>query len=224
MGIGFEKTFSGVATLIALVGTILIYGHQQKMAAKDKDDKYKLRVRDAAKLVVMQIDHAENVINRALSESNIGPSLPKIIGESEWEKNKHLLVEHLKSHDLDLINKFFVTCEQLEETRKQMITLNSEQLNEKARCVQRETSQFVVEKIKENFSPGSHLPSQTNSVFEDEMQPFVVLLDKYYTSQMLNGFSPAYGGYFLGKISNENNQKLKGTDTYRELRNISQMN
>lgn len=224
MSIPVEETFSGVATLIALVVTVCIYVDQQKTAIKDKDDKYKMRVRDAAKLVVMQIDHAESVINRALSESNITPSLPKIIGESEWEKNKHLLVEHLKNHDLDLINKFFVTCEQLEETRKQMIMLNSEQLNEKARCVQRETSQYVAEKIKKDFLPSEYSQSQMNLSFEDEMQPFANRLDHYYLTKMLNGFNPSYGCYFLDKIRNENNQKLKGTDTYRELRRISQMN
>ena len=63
-----------------------------------------------------------------------------------------------------------------------------------------------------------------NLSFEDEMQPFANRLDHYYLTKMLNGFNPSYGYYFLDKIRNENNQKLKGTDTYRELRSISQMN
>ncbi|WP_305829867.1 hypothetical protein [Photobacterium leiognathi] len=223
--ISTESTFSGITTLLAIVVTFYTYSDQKK-SLKDKEHKEKLeqviiQQREAAKLVVMQIDHADSVIKIARKNKKISAVLPKFIGESEWDKNKHVLVERLKSTDLDFINSYFIACEQLEETRKIIVNLQAEQLNEKARCIQQELAREIV-KIQEHCDEYT-LPADVEDLQKTKVLPFFNRFNYMYISPALGEYEPQYSQNLLTQVLFESNLEIKTTMAYRTLREIAAM-
>lgn len=213
-----ESTFSGIATVGVIIITFYTYEDQKKekkrIDSEEEKNRTTTRQRDSAKLVVMQIDRADAVMKSAKKNGFISATLPKFIGESEWDKSKHILVDRLSSTDLDFINSYFIACEQLEESRSIVVNLEAEQLNEKARCIQRVLSTKVASEIEKN-SPTDETKNNLFS-FSDQLRNFYINLD-------YGQYNPNYQKLFFAQVLNENDTNIKGTTAYKALRAIAEM-
>ncbi|PSW58760.1 hypothetical protein C0W54_21075 [Photobacterium kishitanii] len=243
LDVNISDTFSGITTLVAIVVTLYMYDEQRQLQRekdreekdKDREEEEKIKLkdreeekkriatkqRDAAKLVVMQIDHADSVIQSAKKSKKISATLPKFLGESEWDKNRHILVERLNITDRDLINRYFVACEQLEETRKIVVNLQAEQLNEKARCIQQQLSSQIVE-IQSQCDEYT-LFTEIEEIQKNKVLPFFNRLDFLYIKQPLGDYDPQFSTNFLTQVLYENDIEIKGTTSYQSLREIAGM-
>ncbi|PSW68687.1 hypothetical protein C0Z01_14090 [Photobacterium kishitanii] len=175
----------------------------------------------AAKLVVMQIDHADSVIKLAKRDNKISITLPKFIGESEWDKNKHILVDRLDSTEMEIINTYFVACEQLEETRKITVNLQAEQLNAKARSIQHQLAEEIV-RAQIDCNEYSQV-DEINDILNKDVIPFSNRLDFLYKNQSFGEYEPQYFHNIFTQILNQKNIEIKGTAPYSKLRNIAGM-
>ena len=66
--------------------------------------------RNAATIVVMDIRHAEQVVQSILEKGMVDRFLKNILSENNWAKYKHLFASDLSSDDFAAFNRFFDSC------------------------------------------------------------------------------------------------------------------
>src|SRR5690606_30326637 len=66
--------------------------------------------RNAATVIVMDIRHAEQVVQSLLEKGNIDKSLKRVLSENNWGRYKHLFATTFSPDDFAAFNRFFDAC------------------------------------------------------------------------------------------------------------------
>jgi hypothetical protein len=114
--------FTGVVTFLVGIVAMFLY-------FKQKDD-FKS---DTASIILMEIRQAEELIDELVNKSigsSINSSIVLLLPTNNWNKYNYLFIKDLDQDELDLINRFYSKCSQID---KVMLQLNiSTQLEQKA--------------------------------------------------------------------------------------------
>lgn len=100
--------------------------------------------RNAARVVLMEIRNAEQLINRLRAERVIHIT-GSILPTNSWGKYNHLFADVLDQDELDMISDFYSKAEGLEEQRKRVINAIPVSVDEKAKHIQRKLVDMAVE-------------------------------------------------------------------------------
>lgn len=125
-----------VAFITFLVGTFVIYLY----IAQKNDHK-----RDAANIVLMELRHAENIIDQTKGGEILEVS-QALLPTNNWTKYNYLFIGDLDRDELDLINNFYNQCELIDKAATQMSI--STQLEQKANHIHNEIVKLAMEESK----------------------------------------------------------------------------
>lgn len=83
------------------------------------------QMRSAATLLKGQIDNIEKSVTLLYNDSDLGNAsvykLKVILQENMWEKYRHLFVKKMTKSEIDLVQSFFDSAEQIEKARKDIV-------------------------------------------------------------------------------------------------------
>lgn len=131
----FDSNFF-VAVIAAIVGTSAIY-----LYITQKNDKK----RDAANIVLMEIRHAEKMIDQIRGGGTI-EMLQTLLLTNKWSKYNYLFIEDLDRDELDLINNFYNQCSLIDNSLTQLSI--SYQLKQKSDHIHNALADLAIEEIK----------------------------------------------------------------------------
>jgi hypothetical protein len=92
---------------------------------------------NAATIVIMDIRHAEQVVQSILEKGVVDTYLKNILFDNNWEKYKHLFAGSFSQDDFLAFNRFFGACSEISEARRRMLTVFDAGLSAKAEIAQR---------------------------------------------------------------------------------------
>lgn len=92
---------------------------------------------NAATIVIMDIRHAEQVVQSILEKGNVDTSLKNILVANNWEKYKHLFANNFSQDDFSAFDKFFGACSEICEARNNMLSVFYAGLTAKAEIAQK---------------------------------------------------------------------------------------
>jgi len=128
-----------MAFVTFLVGSFVIY-----LYIKQKND-YK---RDAASIILMEIRHAEKVVERMkMSGITVSVSIDSILPTNNWSKYNYLFIKDFDQDELELINNFYNQCSLIDNALMQ-INL-SRQLEQKANYIHQSLVQMARDSISD---------------------------------------------------------------------------
>lgn len=125
-----------VALITFFVGTFVIY-----LYITQKDD----HKRDAANIVLMELRHAENIIDQ-IKSSEIVETSQVLLPTNNWTKYNYLFIGDLDRDELDLINNLYNQCELIDKSVAQMSI--STQLEQKANHIHKAIVSLAMEESK----------------------------------------------------------------------------
>ena len=92
--------------------------------------------RNAATIILMDIRHAEYVVQSILEKGAVDTFIKKIIAENNWSKYKHLFASDFSQDDFLAFNRFFEACVDISEARSRMLEVFNSGLRAKAEKLQ----------------------------------------------------------------------------------------
>lgn len=92
--------------------------------------------RNAATIVLMDIRHAEHVVQSILEKGTVDTFVKKIITENNWSKYKHLFASDFSQDDFLAFNRFFEACVDISESRTRMLEIFNSGIRAKAEKLQ----------------------------------------------------------------------------------------
>lgn len=92
--------------------------------------------RNAATMIIMDIRHAEQVIQSILEKGSIDTFMKDVITENNWSKYKHLFASKFSQDDFASFNRFFDSCVDISVARSKMLDVFHAGLCAKAEKVQ----------------------------------------------------------------------------------------
>lgn len=90
----------------------------------------------AATIIIMDIRHAEGVVQSILERNQIDISTKDVLSENNWSKYKHLFAKNFSQDDFVAFNRFFDSCVEMSDARKRLREVFYTSLNAKAQLVQ----------------------------------------------------------------------------------------
>lgn len=96
----------------------------------------KAEKRNAATIVIMDIRHAEQVVQSILEKGAVDTFVKNILLENNWEKYKHLFAGNFSQDDFSAFNRFFGACLEISEARSRMMEIFNAGLCAKAAVAQ----------------------------------------------------------------------------------------
>ncbi len=79
--------------------------------------------RNAATIVIMDIRHAEQIVQSILEKGVVDTYLKNILFDNNWEKYKHLFAGNFSQDDFSAFNRFFGACLEISEARRRMLAI-----------------------------------------------------------------------------------------------------
>lgn len=154
---------------------------------------YKLKKRsekrNAATIIVMDIRHAEQVVNALLEKGVVDRSLKDILLENNWTKYKHLFASDFSQDDFSAFNRFFVSCVEISDARRRMLEVFYSNLNAKASFAQQKLLEIDALKVPDGLVKRQQIIEAIN--FED-----YVFEPNEPKQRILNNLE------FMGRLSN----------------------
>jgi len=117
--------------LVALVVYVLSKRHEKSSAAT---------------IIIMDIRHAENVVQSILERDQIDIYTKDVLSENNWSKYKHLFAKDFSQDDFVAFNRFFESCVEMSDARLRLREVFYTSLNAKAQLLQEKIHEV------ENFS------------------------------------------------------------------------
>jgi hypothetical protein len=90
----------------------------------------------AANIIVMDIRHAEGVVQSILEKGTVDISTKDVLSENNWSKYKHLFARRFSQDDFSSFNRFFDSCVEMSDARGRIREIFYTGLNTKARIMQ----------------------------------------------------------------------------------------
>jgi hypothetical protein len=119
------ENFKNLATPIAGIVALVVYWMSKR------NEK-----RNAATIVLMDIRHAEHVVQSILEKGAVDTFVKKIIAENNWSKYKHLFASDFSQDEFLAFNRFFESCMDISEARTRMLEIFNSGLRAKAEKLQ----------------------------------------------------------------------------------------
>ena len=153
-----SSAFLGTITL--LVGSSAIY-----LYTKQKKD-YK---RDAANIILMEIRHAENMIEQLKKGSSTSMDTP-LLPNNNWNTHNYLFIKDLDRDELDLINNFYNQCLLIDKALPQL-NINF-QLEQKSNHIHNTLVQMALSESKVSDDEKTNIHS-----FNQKKQRFLKIIE-----------------------------------------------
>jgi hypothetical protein len=136
----YSNFFVGITTLVVGGFAIFLYYKQKR------DHK-----RDTASIILMEIRHAEKVVERMKSSGvEISNVMEILLPTNNWVKFNHLFIKNLDRDELDLINNFYNKCAMIDIALGQIGISN--QLEQKGNYIHNALVQLAKESLDQvNF-------------------------------------------------------------------------
>lgn len=125
-----------LAATAFLVGTFAIYLYISQK------NNYK---QDAANIILMEIRHAESIIDQIKKSESIEAS-QILLPTNNWSKYNYLFIKDLDRDELDLVNNFYNQCELINKSLSQLSI--SSQLEQKSNAIHSALVQLAMEESK----------------------------------------------------------------------------
>ena len=120
----------------------------------------------AATIIIMDIRHAENVVQSILEKDSIDISTKDVLLENNWSKYKYLFANDFSQDDFASFNRFFESCVEMSDARMRIREVFYTTINTKARLLQekifsienlstpevQESANLITKEINESFS------------------------------------------------------------------------
>ncbi|CDT34653.1 hypothetical protein VCR14J2_300173 [Vibrio coralliirubri] len=90
----------------------------------------------AATIVVMDIRHAESVVQSILERNQIDITTKDVLSENNWSKYKHLFANDFSQDDFAAFNRFFESCVEMSDARMRLREVFYTSINAKAQVLQ----------------------------------------------------------------------------------------
>jgi hypothetical protein len=90
----------------------------------------------AATIVIMDIRHAESVVQSILEKDQIDINTKDVLFENNWSKYKHLFAKDFSQDDFAAFNRFFDSCVEMSDARNKLREVHYTTINTKARLMQ----------------------------------------------------------------------------------------
>jgi len=90
----------------------------------------------AATIIIMDVRHAESVVQSILEKNQIDISIKDVLFENNWSKYKHLFAKDFSQDDFAAFNRFFESCAEMSYARNRMHEVFYTTINTKARLMQ----------------------------------------------------------------------------------------
>ena len=90
----------------------------------------------AATIIIMDIRHAENVVQSILEKNQIDISTNDVLSENNWSKYKHLFANNFSQDDFAAFNRFFESCVEMSDARMRLREVFYTSINAKAQLTQ----------------------------------------------------------------------------------------
>lgn len=119
------ENFKNLATPIVGTVALVVYWLNKR------SDK-----RNAATIVLMDIRHAEQVVQSILEKGAVDTLVKNIISENNCSKYKHLFASDFSQDDFLAFNRFFESCVDISEARTRMLDIFNSGLRAKAEKLQ----------------------------------------------------------------------------------------
>lgn len=138
------EIINSIVTLIVGLVAFVVYW------LKKREEK-----RNAATIVIMDIRHAEQVVNSILEKGMVDTYLKNILSENNWAKYKHLFASNLSTDDFSAFNRFFDSCVEISDATRRMREVLYANISAKASIAQSKI--FDIENLS---SPEGQLKKQ----------------------------------------------------------------
>jgi len=171
------EIFNSIVTLIVGLVAFVIYWLTKRTEK-----------RNAATIVVMDIRHAEQVVESIL-ERGIDKSLKSILHENNWAKYKHLFASDFSYDDFAAFNRFFDACVEIADAKRRMMEVFYANLTSKASIAQEKI--FSIENL--STPEGQARKQQVTSEIDSEIFVFDPYEPKARVRQSLE---------LMGRLSN----------------------
>ncbi len=119
--------------------------------------------RNAATIILMDIRHAEQIVHSILEKGTVDSYLKNIITENNWNKYKHLFATNFSQDDFSAFNRFFNSCVEISEARKNMLEIFNSSLRAKAEHIQQLLMNIDDPKTPEGIEKRDKIISNTNT-------------------------------------------------------------
>ncbi len=90
----------------------------------------------AATIIVMDIRHAESVVQSIVEKNQIDISTKDVLSENNWSKYKHLFANDFSQDDFAAFNRFFESCVEMSDARMRLREVFYTTINAKAKILQ----------------------------------------------------------------------------------------
>ena len=155
----FIENWVNLALIIVGLSAVWIYKAQEKG-----------KLRDAASLIVLQIDELQKrvselqsyITDKGLNFAAFYESLP-LIDVNYWNKYKHLFIRKMDNKSFDNLNKFYQYVTSMQEQQELMKNLQKQFFFVKQSAISNWEFSFIVETLKEVFAT-SVSPQQLQSI------------------------------------------------------------
>lgn len=155
----FIENWVNLALIIVGLSAVWIYKAQEKG-----------KLRDAASLIVLQIDELQKrvselqsyITDKGLNSAAFYESLP-LIDVNYWNKYKHLFIRKMDNKSFDNLNKFYQYVTSMQEQQELMKNLQKQFFFVKQSAISNWEFSFIVETLKEVFAT-SVSPQQLQSI------------------------------------------------------------
>ena len=90
----------------------------------------------AATIIIMDIRHAESVVQSILEKDLVDMSTKDVLSENNWSKYKHLFANNFSQDDFAAFNRFFEGCVEMSDARMRLREVFYTTINAKAYVLQ----------------------------------------------------------------------------------------